>query len=92
MSNDIEKYTRLSNLKSWSIYDLTMRLNEILKRKANEYYTMPPLELVELDYEWNLIVMELWERIPSLEQDVNIQPVLTEFGRRRVLKRDDLKE
>ena len=32
------------------------------------------MKKMELEKEYNLIVYELWRRIPSLETNVNIQP------------------
>ena len=45
-----------------SLIDLTNRLNQIDAEKR------------ELDIEYNKIVHELWDRIPSLKDDVNMQP------------------
>ena len=49
-------------MKDKSIFDLCNRLNEINK------------EIDTLEMEQSKIVKELWERIPSLKDDVNIQP------------------
>lgn len=49
-------------LKEKSVYDLAMRLNMIM------------VEQQKLDLEHNAIVMELWNRIPSLTNDANIKP------------------
>lgn len=52
-----------------SILDLAYRLNDILKeRKELE------IQINDLDKEYNDIVYELWNRIPSLKEDANIQP------------------
>lgn len=42
--------------------DLVFRLSEIEREKF------------KLDLEYNKIVQELWDRIPSLKDDVNLQP------------------
>lgn len=39
-------------------------------KEQNEY----ELELLMLDKEFNAIVYELWERIPSLRNDEDLQP------------------
>lgn len=44
-----------------TVLELANRLNEIRKIKN------------ELDIEYNMIIKELWERIPSLKDDVNMQ-------------------
>lgn len=43
-------------------FELVTRLNEIEKEKNR------------LDLEYNRIVHELWNRVPSLKDDVNLQP------------------
>ena len=48
-------------MKNKSILDLCKRLNAIEKQRN------------ELDIEFNMIVGELWQRIPSLKEDVNLQ-------------------
>ena len=40
-----------------------------------------------MDYMWNAIVMELWERIPSLKNDSYIKPVSTDI--RKTLDADN---
>lgn len=52
-----------------TVLQLAMRLNEILKESNGL-----ELKLMTLDKEYNEIVSELWERIPCLRNDVNIQP------------------
>lgn len=49
-------------MKDKTIYELATRLNQIM------------VEQQKLELEYNQIVYELWERIPSLKDDVNIQP------------------
>ena len=49
-------------MKDKSIFDLCNRLNEINK------------EIDNLEMEQSKIVKELWSRIPSLKDDVNVQP------------------
>ena len=56
-------------MKDKTIADLANRLNEIMKEKNRLR-----LLISDLDKEYNSIVYELWERIPSLKDDVNIQP------------------
>lgn len=52
-----------------TIFQLAMRLNEIMKEQNSLGVSTP-----ELDEEYNAIVYELWGRIPSLKDDVNLQP------------------
>ena len=65
----------MEDLKKLSVHELAMKLNMIIKAKSNNHIT--GLELIAMDYMWNSVVMELWERIPSLKNDPDIQPVLT---------------
>ena len=51
-----------TNLKTWTVYDLAMRLNMIM------------VEQQKLDLEHNAIVQELWDRIPSVTEHPDIQP------------------
>lgn len=51
-----------NDLKSWTVYDLAMRLNMIM------------VEQQKLDLEHNAIVKELWDRIPSVKDSPDIQP------------------
>ena len=51
-----------NDLKSWTVYDLAMRLNMIM------------VEQQKLDLEHNAIVQELWDRIPSIKDSPDIQP------------------
>lgn len=48
-------------MKDKSLKELVVRLNQIETEKN------------ELDLEYNMIVHELWNRIPSLKEDVNVQ-------------------
>lgn len=48
-------------MKDKTILELAIRLNQIEK------------ELNELQIEYNVIVQELWERIPTTKNDENIQ-------------------
>ena len=50
-------------LKEKTVFELANRLNEIMKEQN------------ALDAEYNAIVKALWDKIPSLQEDVNIQPV-----------------
>lgn len=52
----------MKDLKDVPLIDLAHRLNQIR------------VEQQKLELEHNLIVNELWERIPSLKDDENIQP------------------
>lgn len=52
-----------------SILQLATRLNEIEIEKNNL-----EMKLMELNKEYNAIVYELWGRIPSLKEDVDMQP------------------
>ena len=49
-------------MKDKSLFELCTRLNEINK------------EIDALEMEHNKIIKEMWERIPSLKEDVNVQP------------------
>lgn len=49
-------------MKNKSLAELIKRLNNITVEKN------------KLDIEYNMIVHELWNRIPSLKSDINIQP------------------
>ena len=49
-------------MKDKTLFELANRLNEIEQ------------ERYKLDLEYNKIVYELWERIPTLKTDENIQP------------------
>ena len=45
------------------------------------------MKKMELEIEYNLLVYELWRRIPSLETNVNIQPK----SRKRVKSENNIK-
>lgn len=64
----------MEDLKKLSVYELAMELNNIIKAKSN--INIGELEILALNQMWNNVVMELWERIPSLKSDADIQPVL----------------
>lgn len=71
----------MEDLKSLSVYDLAVKLNRIIKIKGSAaYFDLTPLELIEIDTEWNDVVLELWERIPSLKDDPDIRPVVTDIS------------
>jgi hypothetical protein len=59
-------------MKDKTILELAIRLNQIEK------------ELNELQIEYNVIVQELWERIPTTENDDNIQM------KKRIKMKEDL--
>lgn len=65
----------MTNLKDLSVLELAMKLNEIIKIKGTRAVT--GLELIQLDTTWNDVVFELWERLPHLKNDPDLQPVLT---------------
>ena len=50
-------------MKNKTVKELAMRLNEIMQEKN------------KLDMEYDEIVKELWDRIPSLQTNPDIQPV-----------------
>ena len=56
-------------MKDKSVFELATRLNELTKELNN-------LELREITLinEYDEIVYELWRRIPTLKNDVDIQP------------------
>ena len=56
-------------MKEKTVFQLAMRLNEIIKIENSTGTSTP-----ELDEEFNAIVYELWDRIPSLQDSVDIQP------------------
>lgn len=64
-------------MKDKSVYELATRLNELTKE-------LNTLELREITLigEYDEIVYELWRRIPTLKDDVDIQP------KRKVRKKD----
>ena len=51
----------MRDMKDKSVLDLCKRLNAIEKQRN------------ELNIEFNMIVNELWQRIPNLREDVNLQ-------------------
>lgn len=58
------------DLKDKSIKELVDRLNEINKEKDKL-----DIEIIVLNDEYDKIVKELWDRIPSLKDDPNLQKV-----------------
>lgn len=60
---------KVENLEDKTTLYLANRLNEIMKEQ-NEH----ELSILILDEEFNSIVYELWRRIPSLKNDVDMQP------------------
>lgn len=58
----------MKNLKETPLIDLAHRLNQI------------EIEKQKLDIEYNLIVNELWDRVPRLKDDVNLQPKVIKKG------------
>lgn len=65
------------NLEDKTTLFLAQRLNEIMIEQ-NQH----ELSLLMLDEEFNAIVQELWRRIPSLKNEVDLQP------KRRVKRKD----
>ena len=67
-------------MKSKSVFELIKRLNEImaeqqkLELKSLKFSEEIKTERDRLDDEYNSLVLELWDRIPSLKADENIQP------------------
>ena len=59
----------MNDLKDKTTLYLAQRLNEIMKEQ-NQY----ELRLLMLDEEFNTIIYELWDRIPSLKKDIDLQP------------------
>lgn len=58
------------DLKDKSIKELVDRLNEINKEKDKL-----DIEIIVLNDEYDRIVKELWDRIPNLKDDPNLQKV-----------------
>lgn len=58
----------IDNIKDIPLIDLAHRLNQIRTEQQ------------KLDMEYNQIVYELWDRIPSLENDENIKPKVIKKG------------
>ena len=58
----------MKNLKQVPLIDLANRLNQI------------EMEKQKLDLEYNQIIYELWERIPPLKEDENMQPKVLKKG------------
>lgn len=58
----------MKDLKNIPLIDLANRLNEIRKERDK-------LDLEELN-----IIKECWDRIPSLKDDVNMQPKILKIG------------
>ena len=52
----------MKDLKHTPLFELANRLNQI------------EVEKQKLDIEWNQIVLELWDRIPTLQESQDIQP------------------
>lgn len=63
-------------MKNKSIKELVFRLNEILKEQQQLGIKQITLEQEQdkLNKEYNEIVYELWDRIPSLKEDADMQP------------------
>lgn len=55
---------RKEELKQKTVFELATRLNEIM------------VEQNDLELEYNFIIRELCERIPSLKEDENLQPIV----------------
>ena len=56
-------------MKEIATVDLVKRLSAIDVEKQQL-----EIKAISLDNEFNAIVQELWDRIPSLKDDVNLQP------------------
>lgn len=64
------------NIKDETTLVLAFRLNEILK-EINEIEIQKlgmQKRIIELQKEWDEIVLELWNRIPSLKESQDLQP------------------
>lgn len=61
----------MNDLKDETTFNLATRLNEMEQEKQ------------KLDIEYNKIVMELWNRVPSLKDDVNLQPKIIKKERKK---------
>lgn len=63
-------------MKNKSIKELVFRLNEILKEQQQLGIKQIKLEQEQdkLNKEYNDIVYELWDRIPGLKEDADMQP------------------
>lgn len=59
----------MEDLKNKSTLLLAFRLNEIMKEQQGL-----EMSLLMLDKEFNAIVYELWDRIPKLRNDEDLQP------------------
>lgn len=59
----------MNDLKDIPTLALVYRLNKLIQL-SNEQ----EMKQIELEKEYDSIVLELWRRIPSLKDDVNIQP------------------
>lgn len=57
------------DLKNIPTLVLVYRLNELIQLSDEQ-----EIKQIEIEKEYNDIVFELWRRIPSLENDINIQP------------------
>ena len=70
----------MNDLTKETLFNLITRLNQIevelqkLGLKYSSILTEMNTEKQKLDNEYNEIIYELWNRIPSLKDDVNIQP------------------
>lgn len=58
----------MKDLKEMTLIDLANRLNEIDREKQ------------KLDIEYNQIIYELWDRIPTLKENENTQPKVIKKG------------
>ena len=56
-------------MKDKTVLELAKRLNEIEKERNSI-----DIRLLELNEEYNKIVYELWDRVPSLKEDIDMQP------------------
>ena len=75
----------MENFKMLSVYDLAMKLNTITRAKSAG--KLDENTLAQLNCEWNLVVYELWQRIPSLKEDTNIQ-LIKQGAEEKVFKRE----
>lgn len=63
-------------MKKETTLQLANRLNAIIKETNELQIKSQKIDdrICELNKEWDTIVYELWERIPSLTDDVNLRP------------------
>lgn len=63
-------------MKNKTTLQLAYRLNEILKEydELGVEQIINEHKVAKLNEEWDAICYELWDRVPKLQTDVNLQP------------------